>query len=67
MTQELTKEEFEALPPLTRGYATYMLGARDDQPHVPDERNPYLEGTSEHDHWTLGAERASIEAQEGDD
>ena len=67
MSDVLTKEEFEALPPHTRGYAVYMMGARDDQPHVPNEGNPYQQGTLEHEHWLTGAERACIEAQEGDD
>lgn len=59
--EPMTREEFEALPALSRGYIVYMLGARDDQPNVPDEQNPYPTGTPERDLWEQGQVRASIE------
>ena len=66
MSDALTKEDFEALQPHTRGYAVYMCGSRDDQPNVPDEKNPYPEGSKENEQWANGAMAACIEAQESD-
>lgn len=63
----MSAAEFRALSPLARGYAVYMVGSRDDQPNVPDEKNPYRPGTQEHRDWSDGAARAAASAQDGDD
>ena len=43
----MTSDEFENLTPAQRGYVVYTCGARADEPHVPDEQNPYPEGSDE--------------------
>lgn len=50
----LTKEEFENLSPKDRGFAVYMMGAREDQPNIPDEDNPYPENSQEYEEWEKG-------------
>ena len=57
----ISKKEFLKLTPYQRGYAVYMLGERDDQPHVPNEPNPYPRGTLAHRSWANG-QRAAIHA-----
>jgi hypothetical protein len=47
-TPAMTATTFAALPPWARGYVVYMLGSRDDEPDVPDESNPYPDGSAEH-------------------
>jgi|GEM_PF-5843948 len=63
----LTKEEFERLSPRDRGYAVYMLGSRDDQPNVPDESNPYQEGTEDWAQWNVGQQLGVLEAQDSEE
>ena len=60
----MTKEEFDDLSPHSRGYVVYMAGERDDQPNVPNEENPYEEGTKEYEEWDKGAMAAVIEVQD---
>ena len=67
MSDALTKEDFEALAPVERGYAVYMCGCRDDQPNVPDEKNPYPGESAEHKRWAEGAMLACLEVQDLDD
>ena len=62
--QVLTKEEFETLKPRTRGYVVYMAGNRDDQPNVPNEKNPYPAGSKEHEEWNEGQRQAILQAQD---
>ncbi len=50
----MTKAEFERLTPYERGAAVYMLGAREDEPHVNDESNPYSAGGVEWKDWIRG-------------
>lgn len=59
--ERITKEEFEALDPFHRGWAVYMAGAREDQPNVPQEDNPYPDGSEEASEWDRGQQRACIE------
>ena len=63
----LTAERFAALPPRARGYAVYMVGSRDDQPNVPDERNPYPVGSSDAQEWDAGALSAYLEVLDGEE
>lgn len=61
----ITKEEFEALSPFDRGYAVYMAGARDDQPNIPDEKEPpYPVGSMEFNQYLSGQRHAVLEAQD---
>ena len=32
----LSKKEFQKLSPFSKGVAVYMMGARDDEPNVPE-------------------------------
>lgn len=63
----MTREQFESLTPRQRGYVAYMLGAREDFPGVPDEKNPYPARSKQAAQWDAGQQAAAIEAQEGDD
>jgi len=63
----LTKEEFEALSPRDRGYAVYMAGSRDDQPNIPDESNPYPDGSIKAALWNEGQRIAVLEAQDSEE
>lgn len=40
MTKVITKEEFENADAYNKGYAVYMVGAREDQPNVPATYTP---------------------------
>jgi hypothetical protein len=62
----LTKEEFDRLGPRSRGYAVYMMGSREDQPHVPDESNPFEYGSFEWEEWRIGQQKAVLEAQDSE-
>lgn len=64
MSEQLTRAEFEELSPWDRGYAVYMLGARSDQPNVPDESNPYSMGTPAWRDWRAGQAAAVQDVQE---
>lgn len=54
----MSKKEFLALLPYERGFVVYMAGARTDQPHIPNEPNPYRKGTRAHREWNAGAQAA---------
>ena len=60
----LSRHEFLALSPYDRGYAVYMMGAREDQPNVPDESNPYPNGSRRADAWRRGQQAACLDAQD---
>lgn len=64
MSGKMDKEKFEKLTPRQRGYAVYMVGARDDFPGVPDEDNPYPVGSPEHEQWNLGQQLACQDTQD---
>ena len=57
-TRPMTADEFAKLRPIDRGFAVYMCGALPDQPHIPDEENPYQRGTRAYRRWRLGQQRA---------
>lgn len=63
----ITEEQFRALAPRQRGYAAYMLGARADEPHVPDESNPYPAGSADAAAWDEGQRRAVLDAQDSEE
>jgi len=63
----MTEAAFLALAPRKRGYVSYMLGARDDEPHVPDEKCPYPDGSGDAEEWHAGQQAACRDAQDGDD
>lgn len=65
--EPMTKEEFEALNPFDRGFAAYMLGAREDEPNVPDEENPYSPDSIEFERWDAGQEQAVLAAQDSEE
>lgn len=65
MNKEITKKEFESMTPYKRGYAVYMFGANDEQPNVPDEKNPYPNFTSETNAWEHGNSTAMFDTIEG--
>lgn len=62
--EKMSKEDFEGLGPFGRGYAVYLFGKRDDQPNVPDEENPYVEGTCDWKSWNEGARIAAQDVQD---
>lgn len=63
----MTAEEFAKLTPLQRGYAVYMLGEREDEPHVPNESNPYPAGSEDAASWDEGQRRAVLVAQDSEE
>jgi hypothetical protein len=60
----ITAQRFAALAPRARGYVVYMCGDRDDEPHVPNERNPYPAGSDDAAEWYEGQRRAVLHAQD---
>lgn len=67
MSEVITAEEFAAFTPRQRGYAVYMCGSRKDQPNVPNEKNPYPNGSNEWREWNSGESAGIIEVQDLDD
>lgn len=63
----ITRDAFLSLPPFDRRYIVYMAGARDDEPNVPDEPNPYESGSNAALEWNRGAQEAALHAQDSDD
>lgn len=63
----MTAERFAALSPRQRGFVVYMMGSRDDEPHVPDEDNPYQTGSVEAAEWDEGAFNAYLEVLDGEE
>ena len=46
------------------GYVVYLAGERDDQPHIPDESNPYPEGSDKAGEWDRGQHEAVLQVQD---
>jgi hypothetical protein len=63
----ITASQFATLSPYARGYVVYMAGERDDQPHVPNESNPYVAGTEEALAWSRGNRQAMLDVQDGEE
>lgn len=59
-----TREQFEALNPYARGYVVYLLGKDPEQPHVPDEENPYSFVSKSYRMWNKGMCKAILLAQD---
>jgi len=65
--ESITAQCFATLSPYARGYMVYLCGARDDVPNVPNERNPYPQGSRKAAEWDRGQAAAARDAQDGDD
>lgn len=50
MSELITKEYFESLTPMQKGYAVYMVGNRDDQPNVPATYEPATKDLEDYIH-----------------
>lgn len=61
----ITTEEFEALPPRVRGYYVFIFGGRypHRQPNIPQESNPYPDGSPESDLWLEGQIKAAFDCE----
>ncbi len=55
-------EAFAQLSPYAKGYVVYMLGARNDEPHVPERYKPAKYNRKEYNH---GQNAAVLNVQEG--
>ena len=58
----MSKKEFEKLSPKEKGYAVYMAGCRDDQPHIPET---YIPNSEEKEEYDEGQFAGVLEAMEG--
>jgi len=63
----ISKQYFESLSPFDRGWCVYMAGKREDQPNIPDEDNPYPDGTDDHQQWDRGQQRAMLEVMDSEE
>lgn len=63
----ISADEFARLSPRTRGWAVYVAGERDDQPNIPNEKNPYPAGSHEHAEWDAGQQQAYIETLDSEE
>lgn len=63
----MTARQFRRLRPYARGYAVYMMGEREDQPHVPNEANPYAAGSRQASSWDRGQQQAVLDAQDSEE
>lgn len=63
----MSRRAFMSLSPRSRGRAVYLLGAREDEPNVPDERNPYATGSRDAAQWDAGAWSAYLDVIDADD
>lgn len=63
----ISAKKFLGLSAYSRGYAVYMLGERDDQPHVPNEMNPYATGSRDAIEWDRGNRQAMLDVQDGEE
>jgi len=60
----LTAAEFAAMTPRQKGYAVYMLGARLDQPNIPESYEPAPEDRAEYSAGQSDAIIACIDGEE---
>jgi hypothetical protein len=63
----MTAKRFASLGPRDRGFVVCMMGSRNDEPHVPDEDNPYQVGSAEAVAWDAGAWGAYLEVLDGEE
>ena len=57
----ITERQFKRLNAFQKGFVVYMLGARTDEPHVPESYEPTVR---ERAHYEFGQQSAVIEAQD---
>jgi len=57
----MTKSEFDCLSARQKGYVVYMVGARNDQPHVPET---YVPCGNDADEYGAGQSDAVLEVQD---
>jgi len=62
-----TQSEFESLTPYQRGYVVYWCGDNPKQVNVPNECNPYIEGTDDFENWNKGQRQATQDAQDSEE
>ena len=55
-------EAFAQLSPFAKGYTVYMIGARNDEPHVPER---YKSAKCDRKEYNRGQNAAVLEVQEG--
>lgn len=58
----ITKQQFDEFSAYGRGFAVYWVGSNPDEPHVPNEKNPYPHGSVEWADWNRGNQAAMIAA-----
>ncbi len=63
----VTEAGFRGLSPRSRGYAVYMMAAREDQPNVPDESNQFPAETVAHRECDEGGWSAYLEVLDGEE
>jgi hypothetical protein len=59
---DLTKEDVEALPPIVRGYLIGYLQKYGGNPRIPDESNPYPDGSRQAQEWNDGRNSAGYDS-----
>lgn len=60
----ITKAEFKAMSAYEKGYAVYMAGSREDEPHVPADYKPRKEDRKE---FERGQFQAMLQAQDSEE
>lgn len=63
MGNPMTAYEFAGLDAQQRGWSVYMHGHRIEEPNIPNELNPYMEGGDDHGAWKRGHLAAMQTAQ----
>lgn len=64
MSELITRAEFDAFTPKEKGFYVYMVGARDDQPNVPESYKPDSKDEVEYE---AGQMEAILIVQDEDD
>ena len=62
----ISLEAWRKLPPFGQGYALYMQGSWPTS-QIAKEKNPYPHGTPESDAFKQGEQRATQDAQDGEE
>ena len=63
----MTPEQFAALGARQRGFTVYILGVRKDEPHVPNESNPFPSGSRKEALWNMGQADGAHVAQDSEE
>lgn len=56
----VTQDQFENMPAQQRGLMVYLYGMNADEPHIPNEKNPYIKNTTEYHNWNKGQRIAMV-------